>query len=85
MKNKTTWKDRYLISISEDCTIKDIMLLRNCGEPTATKIRDDCRDYCIANDIEFNMRKIPTCSVLAVTNKDIEYYYNQMMLESRAY
>ena len=85
MEQRATWKDRYLLSLKEELTIKEMMLLLDCGEPRAVKIRDDCRAYCVANDIIFFLRKIPTESIFAVTNKDIDYYYDKMLKESRAF
>lgn len=79
--SRASWNDRYKISISEFISIKDIMLLRDCGRNAATKIRQDAIKYCLLNNIYIYGRNIPTEAVLMVTNRNIEYYYNKMLLE----
>ena len=79
--SRASWCERYLISISEFISIKGIMLLRDCGQTAASKIRQEAIKYCITNNIEIYGRNIPTEAVLIVTNRDIEYYYGKMLLE----
>lgn len=84
--NHTTcsWYDRYTLALSECLTIKDVMLLRNVGQPTALKIRKEALEYCIKNNIDLPPRGVPTEAVLSVTNKDLNYYYQKMISESEA-
>lgn len=79
-----TWYERYTLALSECLTIKDVMLLRNVGQPTALKIRKEALEYCIKNNIELPPRGVPTEAVLSVTNKDLNYYYQKMIKESEA-
>lgn len=80
---KAKWNKRYELSISEKLTLKDIMLLCDCGKPTAMTIRNEAIKYCVANNIEMYSRSIPTDAVLQVINKTIDYYYKKMELESK--
>ncbi len=83
MLKKLTWKEKYILSLSENMSLKDIMRLRDIGQPTAIKIRNKAIEYCIRNGIEFNTRLVPTEAVLIVTGHDIQYYYDKMVLESK--
>ncbi len=83
MNKKTSWKDKYLLSISETLSLKDIEKLCDVGSK-ASDIRKQALDYCILNDIPIYTRYVPTEAVLAIINHDIEYYYNRMCLENRA-
>lgn len=58
MKNKITWKEKYLLALSEDLTLKEIMLLRDCGMPKARSIRQEALEYCLINNIQTEMKKI---------------------------
>ena len=84
MRGSLTWRDRYLLSISEDMIVKDIMALRNVGQSTALKIRKQAIDYCLLNDIDLMGIKVPTIAIHEVTKLNIEYYYQKMLLEARA-
>ncbi|WP_294561864.1 hypothetical protein [uncultured Traorella sp.] len=84
MNKKTSWKDKYLLSISETLSLKDIEKLCDVGSSKASDIRKQALDYCILNDIPIYTRYVPTEAVLAIINHDIEYYYNRMCLENRA-
>ncbi len=84
MRDSLTWRDRYLLSISEEMTVKDIMALRNVGQATALKIRQKAIDYCLVNNIDLMGIKVPTIAVHEATKLDIEYYYQKMLLEARA-
>lgn len=44
-----SWKQKYVLGLKESLTIKEIMQLRDCGQPKATKIRDKSIKYCIKN------------------------------------
>lgn len=82
--NENNWYQRYLLAIKEELTIKEIMKLRNVGQPSAIKIRKDALTYCSKNNIELPPRGTPTNAVLIVTNKNIDYYYKKMVQESNA-
>lgn len=84
MNKKISWKDKYLLSISETLSLKDIEKLCDVGSSKASDIRKKALDYCILNDIPIYTRYVPTEAVLAIINHDIEYYYNRMCLENRA-
>ena len=84
MNKKISWKDKYLLSISETLSLKDIANLCDVGISKASDIRKQALDYCILNDIPIYTRHVPTEAVLAVINRDIEYFYNRMCLENRA-
>lgn len=84
MKNKITWKEKYILALKENLTLKDIMLLRDTNQKVATEIRNKAIHYCISNDIQLYSKSVPSEAVLIVTKKDIDYYYNKMILESKA-
>ena len=83
MHKQLTWSEKYILSISEYLSIKQIMALREIGQPSASKIRKRAVAYCVENGIEFTTRLIPTEAVLAVTGRDSEYYFQKMLQESR--
>lgn len=77
------WSQKYELGLKERLSIKEIMLLRDCGQPKAIEIRNKAIDYCARNDIDFPTKLIPTEAVFAVTNLDLNYYYNKMIQESK--
>jgi len=77
------WSEKYELGLKERLSIKEIMKLRDCGQPKATEIRNKALDYCLENNIECSNKSIPTEAVFAVTNLNLDYYYNKMLLESR--
>ncbi|MEA4875273.1 hypothetical protein SDC9_124527 [bioreactor metagenome] len=79
---KLTWKEKYQLSLNEYFTLKEIMQLRDCGKSSAIAIREKAIDYCIINDYEVGTRKILAEAVFEVTQKDTEFYYDKMMLET---
>lgn len=79
---KITWKEKYEIALNENLTLKEIMKLRDVGQPTAIKIRNEAIDYCLNNNIEVTSKKIPTDAVFAVTNRNLDFYYDKFMKES---
>lgn len=88
MRNRITWKEKYLLALSEELTLKEIMLLRDCGMPIrdcgmpkARSIRQDAIEYCLINNIQTEMKKIPTEAVFSVTGCDLNYYYDKMKKE----
>lgn len=81
--DKLRWCEKYELALSEALSIKEIMQLRDCGQPKAIEIRNKVIDYCLLHNICFETRKVPTSVVFTVTNLDLEYYYNKMLQESR--
>lgn len=81
MKDQITWYDRYQIALKEVLSIKDIMKLRDVGQPTAIKIRNEAIEYCLKNDIALMTNKVPCEIVMIITNKDLDYYHEKMILE----
>lgn len=79
--NSLSWREKYKLALKEALTIKEIMLLRECGQPKATKIRDDSIRYCEDNNIETNVRRVSTEAVFKITGFDLQYYYDKMMQE----
>ena len=80
---KISWAKKYELAISEYLNTNGIMQLRDCGRPRATSIREDAIKYCIEHNLYFDVRNIPTSSILAVTGLNIEYYYNKMIDENK--
>jgi len=82
--NRCSWKERYLLSLSEEMTANEIMQLRNVNKKEALAIRKEAISYCKKNNIKMVGQKVPTEAVLKVTGKEIEYYYQKMVLEAKA-
>lgn len=80
---KAKWSKRYELSISENITVKGIQQLCDCGQPKAMEIRNNALAYCGANNIDIYTRSVPTDAVLKIINKDIQYYYDKMIQESK--
>ena len=81
MKKILNWRDKYALALQENLTIKDIMLLRDCGQPKATAIRDAAVQYCVDNKLETTVRGVNTEAVFEITGMNLQYYYNKMMQE----
>ena len=84
MKKILNWRDKYLLALKEQLTIKEIMLLRDCGQPKAAKIREQAIRYCAENNIEFDCRRTPAQAIFEITNLNLDYYYQKMLLEAKA-
>lgn len=84
MLNKCSWKERYLLSLSEEMNSSQIMQLRNVNRKEALKIRRQAIDYCKNHGIRLVGQKVPTEAVLKSTGKDIDYYYKKYTLEAKA-
>ena len=78
-----SYKERYLLAISENLSIKQISLLVGVGASKASKIRSKAIDYCIMNDIPLYTQQVPTEAVLAVIGKTIDYYYSKYEQEQK--
>lgn len=81
MKMTLTWREKYKLALQETLSIKEIMLLRECGQPKAIKLRNDAIDYCINNNIDFDSKRISTEIIFKVTSLNLDYYYNKMIQE----
>lgn len=82
MRRKLSWKDKYILALNEELTVKEIALLRDCGHQFAAKIRDKAIRYAVENGIKIETRYVPTELVFSVTNHDLKYYYDKMVQES---
>lgn len=82
--NKSSWKEKYLLSLSEEMNSSEIMQLRGVNKKEALRIRKEALDYCHSNGIQVIGQRVPTEAVLKVTDKTIEYYYQKMLLEAKA-
>lgn len=81
MKRNLNWYEKYQIALKESMTLKDIMNLRSVGQPMAISIRNEAVNYCLKNNIEMLKGLVPTEAIMAVTEKDLSFYYNKMVLE----
>lgn len=81
--NSLSWREKYKLALKEALTIKEIMLLRECGQPKATKIREESIQYCLKNNIETEFRRVSTLAVFAITGLNLDYYYEKMLQEQR--
>ena len=84
MIKKLSWSDKYLLSLKEEFTLKEIAQLRDVGLSSASRIRQEAINYCLKNDIPIVSRFVPSIAVLEVTKKGIDYYYDKMILERKA-
>lgn len=50
------WLQRYKVVLNERISIKDIMLLEDVGQPTASMIRNEAVKYCVKNNINIPSR-----------------------------
>ena len=83
MKMTLTWREKYRLALKESLTIKEIMLLRECGQPKATKIRDDSILYCLKNNIATEYRRVSTEAIFQITGLNLQYYYEKMVQEQK--
>lgn len=73
-----------MISLSEEVNATQIMKLRNVNRKEALRIRREAIEYCSKNGIKVVGQKVPTEAVLKVTGKEIDFYYNRMLMEAKA-
>ena len=59
--------------------------VRNSGTQGAKRwfifVRNNQLEYCLINNIQTEMKKIPTEAVFSVTGCDLNYYYDKMKKE----
>lgn len=80
-----TWFEKYHLALKETLSISEIKKLRDCGQPTAIKIRDEALELCLANDITLDSKgRVPTEMVFEVTGKSLDFYADKMMKEIQA-
>lgn len=84
MCKELSWYERYHIALKENLSVKDIMKLRAIGQPKALNIRKEALKYCLKNNISVECNKVPCDVVLKVTDRDLKYYYDKMLLEVEA-
>lgn len=80
---RASWRERYALALKETVSVKDIMKLRNCGQPKAAKLRQQAIQYCVDHNIEFECRMVPTQVIFEITNYNLDYYYQKMMYEAK--
>lgn len=54
MRKSYSWYQRYQIAMKETLSIRDIMILRDVGQPTATALSREVKEYCLKNDIPYH-------------------------------
>lgn len=81
MRKELSWCDRYEIALKEKLSVRDIMKLCAIGQPKALDIRKEACEYCIMNNIDIGAHKVPCDIVMLITNHDLKYYYDKMLLE----
>lgn len=79
-----TWRERYLLSLSEEMNASQIMQLRNVNRKEALRIRQRAIEYCKSIGVKVIGQKVPTEAVLKATGKEIDYYYQKYILEKKA-
>ena len=84
MRRNSTWFERYQIAMKETLSIKDIMVLRDVGQPTATALSREAKEYCLKNDIPLPPNKAPTDVIMLLTGKNMDYYHDKMVMEAEA-
>lgn len=85
MKNKISWKQKYLIAISEYCSTKDIQNLLEVSISKAREIKRNVEIECMNNNIKiYCSNKVPTDVLLDLIEKDTKYFYNKMIAEAKA-
>lgn len=80
---KSTWKERYLLSLNETQSIKSIMVLFDCGRPKAIELRKVAMSI-DANDNMVKFTKARTSYLLKALGYESNYFYKKMMDERRA-
>lgn len=84
MKTKISWKEKYIISISEYCSTKDIQRLLEVGSDKAREIKKKVELECISNKKPlYTTTKVPTEALLQYVNKSTAYYYQKMIDENK--
>lgn len=81
---RASWSDRYDTSLNDYISIKDMMVLLNCSQPSAIELRKKAKKYCSDNRIGYPGKMVPIEAVFAITGKDRDYYYNMMIAESKS-
>lgn len=84
MMVRASWADRYDVSLNDYISIKGMMVLLNCSQPSAIQWRNKSKEYCEDNNIGYPGKMVPIEAVFAVTGKDRDYYYDMMMAEAKS-
>lgn len=80
-KRLLSWKEKYLLSLNETLTLKQIMLLRSCGMPKARKLRQEVIEYCLIHNIKIESKGIPSEVLFEITGLNVQYYFDKMQKE----
>lgn len=83
-ERNVSWYDKYHIALKENLTIKEIMLLRDIGQPSAIELREQAVEYCVANDIPLPTKQVPTDVIMRLTGRNLNFYHDKMMKELEA-
>ncbi len=83
-KKDISWYEKYHLALKESLTIKEIMQLRSCGQPTAMELREEAVNYCLANNIPLFTKQVPTDVIMLLTGRDLSFYYDKMIKELEA-
>lgn len=83
MENSVKWLEKYLLSLEDFLSQRDIMKLFSCTQSRANAIRQKAIEYCLINDIYY-YSKVPSEAVFEVTGKDSNYFYDKAVKEKQA-
>lgn len=82
MRSKLTWFDKYVKSISEYCSTKDIQEMLEVSVLRAREIKKGVLLECASKGIKlYTSYKVPTDLVLDYVGKDTQYFYDKMLQE----
>lgn len=85
MRKKLNYREKYLLSISEYLSTKDIQDLLDISVIKARDIKKQAEIECVQNNISvLSSNKVPTHIVLDLIDKDTNYYYRKMQEEAKA-
>ena len=54
------------------------------GQPTATALSREAKEYCLKNSIPLPPNKAPTDVIMLLTGKNMDYYHDKMVMEAEA-
>ena len=81
---RRSWAERYDESLNDYISLKKMMILLNCSQPSAIQWRNKAKAYCNEKNIGYPGKMVPIEAVFAVTGKDRQYYYDMMLAESKS-
>ncbi len=81
---RASWAERYDESLNDYISLKKMMILLNCSQPSAIQWRNKAKKYCEENNIGYPGKMVPIEAVFAVTEKNRDYYYDMMLAEAKS-